>query len=52
MAQVNDVHIDTIADGHILKWDGTDARFENVPYPVTQTIRSNNSVKGAVFELA
>ena len=54
MAQVNDVHIDTIADGHILKWDGTDVRFENVPYPVTQTITEDVTTtapsEGAVFD--
>ena len=54
MAQVNDVHIDTITDGHILKWDGTDERFENVPYPVTQTITEDVTTtapsEGAVFD--
>lgn len=54
MFQINDIHIDTIADGHILKWDGTDERFENVPYPVTQTITEDVTTtapsEGAVFD--
>jgi hypothetical protein len=54
MFQINDVHIASIADNNILKWNATASRFENVAYPVVQTITNGVTDKApsedAVFD--